>query len=168
MDQGGRELNRELITIEAADSKLVTSGAYYSPSNNDNYLQVRLCVAHAILAGETVVIPEGWALDSLVFIRVLAELQRAIEKIEKSSNAPEQITRFLPVAMQIRFPGDRLDAFVRYLERGNVPWKLPNLRENEDGHAHLLEAIQLRKSRSDKGFTRSSFEDCFRDVLGHE
>ena len=95
-------------------------------------LRLRLHAMMQILFGRKIIVSEGWALDSMSFLKVGSEIAAAIITAKEGfSLIPDD---YSPMMMEARREGDYIDILQAYLKRGDVRWSgfLPSLdRERE-------------------------------------
>jgi hypothetical protein len=112
----------QLFLSDATDSKLIIARDYLEIESEEIFLRLRLHALMLILFQRKLLISEGWALDSMAFIRVAAEIIRGIEDVKSEGVRSEELARFNPIIMEKRRTGDFRAIFQAYADRTDVRW----------------------------------------------
>jgi hypothetical protein len=111
-----------LFLSEALDSKLIAAGDYDKLESEEIFLRLRLHVLMIILFQRKLLISEGWALDSMSFIRVASEIIGAAESLYRDGMRDKELAQFSPIVMEKRRQGDFRAVFQSYADREDVRW----------------------------------------------
>ena len=142
------------------DSKILPISGVSTAFGQSHLMNLRLYVMFHILFGHRLIIPQGWAIDSISFIKVAAEVIHATEGICRSSKLPEGIDRFSPFAMECHTESKNYASLLSsYLKRDDCHWSgMPTIRAESDGrkefaalldrnaHSHVSKDTFVNKS----------------------
>lgn len=152
----------------ATDSKLANYSDFRAPEAQERFMRTRAEIMIQILFGRSILVPEGWSIDSIAFLKIAAELLDAIERVQETSDAPEEIDEFDPFVAEIRGHGSYLAMLSSYMHRPDVRWSgFQPLRD--DPHIRLDLAARLkRKLASGQLHYRHDLTDDFSAALDND
>jgi hypothetical protein len=135
-----------LFLSEASDSKLIRIGDYHAPASEEIYLRLRLQSLMKILFRQKLYITEGWALDSVPFIKIAAEIISAINALYQEGNRSSGLARFSPIVMEVKREGNFLDVFQWYAKRMDTRWSgfMPHVNDIRERQS-ISEALLIEK-----------------------
>lgn len=153
------------FVTECLDSKLIPLGCETTEEAIDCLLRLRLHFLIRILLKDTIIVPQGWALDSISFFAIGSEIQRALDELKRGKFENRPIATSAPFKMELHIPGaNYTDVLASYLRRNDCHWSgLPILRDNRDARAHLLE--QITQSTRTRRFDLDHFASAAKHVL---
>jgi hypothetical protein len=152
---------RRPLLLDGFDSKIIPSGKHTSDVYQKDLLRTRLIAMAEILFGGRVIVTEGWALDSVSFLAIGAEIARAYKALVDEGKINED-DGFTPLLMETRRETDYLAVFDAYLKRPEVRWhSFPDkFRDRE-----IAKALSAMIAES-KTMTRHRFYEGLHDATG--
>ena len=153
------------FVTECLDSKLVPLGTENTQEAHNCFLRLRLHFLVRILLGDTIVVPQGWALDSVSFIAIAAEIANALSDLKKGHFEYKHAARCTPFKMELHIDGtDYNDVLCKYLERDDCNWSgLPVLRTDVDTRHRFLH--DLKKLSRNTRFDADAYASAANDAL---
>lgn len=145
---------------ESADSMLVNTRTFRDAASKEVLLRFRIDCAVRLLFGDRIFIPEGWALDSIVFIKVAAEIIDAAGRLQGSG--PLAHSGALPSLFRVeaRSGGSQLARYRAYAARGNCEWSgFPSWRDREFERKVGASLAKLARGKRDPERTARCFAD---------
>jgi hypothetical protein len=109
---------------DASDSKILSFDMYNEQNARPHFLRLRLHALFGILFNRPIIIPEGWALDSLTYIKVSSEIATAYEKLNQPGILTDYpLNEFSPFVMEAKTGTQYFEILKKYAERGEgVRW----------------------------------------------
>jgi hypothetical protein len=123
----------KLLLPDALDSKLTNLLVFGDENSNLQLLRLRLYIIMQILFHGRILVPEGWALDSLAFLWVASEVIDAVSQI----NIPA-IRNYSPFVMEVRREGNYIQILDEYMQRPNVRWSGFRPKLNKPGRCREI------------------------------
>jgi len=153
------------FVTECLDSKLIPLGSENEVEAHDCLLRLRLHFLIRILLGDTIVVPQGWALDSISFFAVGSEIKQALDILKRGNFEDRHVADSVPFKMELHLPSANYADLLRdYLNRDNCHWSgLPVFRENRD--ARLLLTGELAQITRNGRFDPYAFASAAERVL---
>ena len=132
------------VVTDACDSKLVALHDFSMGQAQVHFLRLRLQVLLRLLLGDVIVVPQGWALDSLPFIKIASELIATIKKVRADPRDVEIMPFYSPIKMECHISETTyIGVLLRYLERDDCVWSgFPILRQEPERRAVLYNKIK--------------------------
>lgn len=157
-----------MLITGSSDSKILDLSSFNSTHAQSAYMRLRLEVAFRLLTNSQILMPEGWALDSLPFLKVANEVLRAARAVRNRSDAPDGIHEFDPFVMEVRASGGYLGALHRYMVRADTRWSgFGPLRGDLERQALIAETAS-NAIKSGSGFRGELLIPPMAEVLGRE
>ena len=152
---------------EAADSKLMSSERFGEDAAQDHVMRLRLHVATRLLFGDEIVIPQGWAIDSVGLFQVISEVEEAVGSFP-AGRLPASLASYSPFKMECHVgTANYMEALVAYLSRKDCRWSgIPQLR-NQDIRHKVLQFIGPA-TRDPASFSAEAFGRAATEVVGNE
>jgi hypothetical protein len=136
---------KRLFLSDALDSKLIRVGDYHQATSEELYLRLRLQFLMLILFGRKLYVTEGWALDSVPFIKVAGEAIAAMNALRDDGHRSDALAKFSPIVMEKRRDGNFREVFQSYADRKDIRWSgfMPH---SESPEAREFIAAQMRSA----------------------
>lgn len=149
----------------ATDSKLANYANFRAPEAQERFMRTRAEIMIQTLFGRSILVPEGWSIDSIAFLKIATELLDAIERVQESSEAPEGIDEFDPFVAEIRGHGSYLAMLSSYMHRPDVRWSgLQPLRDDPQIRLDLAARLE-RKLTSGQLHYQHDLTNIFSEAL---
>jgi len=158
-------LKRGFIS-DALDSKLVPLDIYDNDEAQLTIMRIRLNVAIRILLNSSVIVPQGWAMDSLPLFTVISEVHTAIKSLMDIKN----IDSVVPFIMECHNGNTSYHETLKaYLSRDDCHWSgLPILRAEREVREFLFTILSKSGRIDDEYIHPEIFQHHVMDCIGRQ